>query len=38
MASIFARAVQDNDGHFVGLAHFRATLATPAMRTTLLQI
>jgi len=31
MVSIFARAVQDNDGNFVGLTHFAAILATPAM-------
>src|SRR5262245_6539236 len=31
MASIFLRAVQDNDGHFVGLAHFGAILASPAL-------
>jgi len=31
MASIFARAVQDNDGHYVGLVHVRAILATPSL-------
>jgi iron(III) transport system permease protein len=31
MASIFARAVQDNDGRFVGLEHLRAILASPAL-------
>jgi iron(III) transport system permease protein len=31
MAAIFLRAVQDNDGNFIGLAHFAATLRTPAL-------
>ena len=31
MAAIFLRAVQDNDGHFIGLAHFIAYLQTPAL-------
>ena len=32
MAAIFLRAVQDNDGEFVGLQHFAAYFATPALR------
>jgi iron(III) transport system permease protein len=31
MASIFARAVQDNDGNFVGLKHFAAMATSPAL-------
>jgi iron(III) transport system permease protein len=31
MAAIFVRAVQDNNGNFVGLAHFVAYLKTPAL-------
>jgi len=31
MVSILSRAVQGNGGRFVGLEHFAATLATPAM-------
>jgi iron(III) transport system permease protein len=31
MAAIFLRAVQDNDGNFIGFAHFAAYLKTPAL-------
>jgi iron(III) transport system permease protein len=31
MAAIFMRAVQDNNGEFVGLRHFAAYFATPAL-------
>jgi len=31
MASIFARAVQDNDGNFIGFTHFVEYLQTPAL-------
>jgi iron(III) transport system permease protein len=31
MAAIFARAVQDSDGNFVGLRHFATYFATPAL-------
>ena len=31
MAAIFVRAVQDDDGRFVGFAHFAGYLGTPAL-------
>jgi len=31
MAAIFVRAVQDNEGNFVGLTHFATYFATPAL-------
>ena len=31
MAAMFVRAVQDGDGHFVGLAHVSATLRSPTL-------
>lgn len=31
MAAIFLRAVQDNDGNFIGFAHFAGYLQTPAL-------
>ena len=31
MAAIFVRAVQDNDGHFIGLTHFTSYLQSPAL-------
>ena len=31
MAAIFVHAVQDNDGHFVGLTHFTGYLQSPAL-------
>src|SRR5437867_6247863 len=31
MAAIFVRAVQDNEGNFVGFAHFADTLRSPAL-------
>lgn len=31
MAAIFVRAVQDNDGNFIGLTHFADYLRTPAL-------